>query len=70
MYQRAIQQVGIDQDLMPVSALRKETLQSAKEKLGEIKVLIEKWEKMREKGMQADFEEAQSIQDQLVDLSS
>lgn len=55
---------------MPVSALRKETLQSAKEKLGEIKVLIEKWEKMREKGMQADFEEAQSIQDQLVDLSS
>jgi len=55
---------------MPVSALRKETLHAAKEKLGEIKLLIDKWEEMRNLGMKADFDEAQRIQDKLADLSS
>jgi hypothetical protein len=44
---------------LPISALRKETLQSAKEKLGEIKVLLDKWIEMKELGMKADFDEAQ-----------
>lgn len=47
MYQRAIQSVGVNQDLMPVSALRKEILVQAKDKLVEIKILIEKFEKIR-----------------------
>jgi hypothetical protein len=55
---------------MPVSALRKETLHAAKEKLGEIKVLIDKWNEIKQLGMKADFDEAQRIQNELADLSS
>ena len=55
---------------MPVSALRKETLQAAKEKLAEIKMLIDRWVEIKSLGMKADFDEAQQIQDQLADLSS
>ena len=55
---------------MPVSALRKETLHQAKKKLGEIKVLIDKWIDIKQLGMKADFDEAQRIQNELADLSS
>jgi len=55
---------------MPVSALRKETLHAAKEKLGEIKVLIDEWIEIKQLGMKADFDEAQRIQNELADLSS
>ena len=55
MYQRAVQETGVNRDLMPVSNLCKSSLAKAKQKLAEIKLKIQEWEELRKLGMNADF---------------
>ena len=70
MYQRAVSDLGIDQDLLPVSGLKKETIEKAKKILCELKPVLDELEALRRKGMQADFEEVSKVKGAIAKMSS
>ena len=70
MYQRAIQKVGIDENRLPVSAIKREAIFEAQAILKLIAAQIEKLTELRMKGMRADFDEVMKVMSELSDLSS
>ena len=70
MYQRAIRQMGIDEDKLPVSALKREAIVEAKGVLSEISGHIKELEELRKLGMTADYESLMKVFSKLSDLSS
>ena len=57
MYQRAISEIGIDQDLLPISGLKKETIEKAKKILCDLRPVLDKLTTLQSKGMNADYAE-------------
>lgn len=51
MYQRALQNIGVNTDLMPVSAVKKENLEKAQSLLSELKGLLDENDKLRQQGL-------------------
>lgn len=47
MYQRSMQEMGIDQSQMPISSLKRSTIDKAKKILGEISAAIKELEQLR-----------------------
>lgn len=70
MYQRAISELGINTDLLPVSALTKDTLTGAKNVLAELSDLIKKLDDLKKIGLQADYEEVESVTGEISRVSS
>jgi hypothetical protein len=54
MHQRAIASLGIDQSLLPVSALKKEVLIEAKQILVQTKRVVKELDELRKEGLKAD----------------
>ena len=61
MHQRAISQLGIDQSLLPVSALKKEVLIEAKEILIQTKRVVNELEELRKEGLKADQNKVEAV---------
>ena len=57
MYQRAIQEMNIDQDLLPISGLKKESILKAKKILCDLRPFLDKIQELQKKGMNADYAE-------------
>lgn len=70
MYQRAVRQMGIDENKMPVSALKKEAIMEAKGVLAEISGTIKELDELRKIGIRADYDEVQKVFVRLGKLSS
>lgn len=70
MYQRAVSSQGIDKDQMPISNLKKETLQDAKDILKELKAMITQLDAERAKYAQANYELVQELRGKISDQSS
>lgn len=70
MYQRAVRNQGIDQDQMPISNLKKETLIDAKALLQELKKTITQLDQERAKYRDANYDLVQELRVKISDLSS
>ena len=70
MYQRAIRAMGIDEDKLPVSALKREAILEAKAILAEISAAVTELGELRKLGMRADYDDTMRVMSKLSDLSS
>lgn len=70
MYQRALKQIGIDEDKLPVSALKKESILEAQALLYQISEAIKELLELRKAGMKADYDEFTRIMGVLARHSS
>ena len=70
MYQRAIRDLGIDEEKLPVSALKKEAIVEAKEILTQISTSVTELAELRKIGMRADYDDTMRVMSKLSDLSS
>lgn len=70
MYQKAMNQLGLDRDMLPISGVTKETIDKAKEILREIGEKVEEDQKIARQGMQADLTALSAIRDKISELSS
>jgi len=62
--------MGIDEDKLPVSALKREAIVEAKGVLAEISGQIKGLEELRKLGMTADYDTVMKVFTRLSDLSS
>lgn len=67
MYQRAVAQQGIDKDQLPISNLKRETLEQAKEILSDLKKTIGELDAERVKYAQANYELVQELRIKISD---
>ena len=70
MYQRAMKTMGIDEDKLPVSALKREAINEAKGILSKISIAVHELADLRKLGMRADYDQIMSVMSKLSDLSS
>ena len=70
MYQRAISQIGINQDLLPISGLKRETIVKAKQILCDLRPVIDELLNLQKKGMQADYNEVSTVKGRISKISS
>jgi len=62
--------MGIDEDKLPVSALKREAIIEAKGVLSEISAQIKELDELRKLGMTADYNTLMKVFSKLSDLSS
>lgn len=70
MYQRAMGQLGLDEEMLPISGITKEIIQKAMDILKEIQVEIEKDNELAKKGFNADLDALQAVREKQTELSS
>ena len=70
MFQRAIKFMGIDDQKLPVSALKREPIVAAKAVLNDISKTIKELDELKKFGMRADYDEVNDVMSRLSDLSS
>lgn len=70
MYQRAVKQIGIDQDKLPISSLKRDAILEAKGVLAEISGKIKELDELKKIGMRADYDEVMKVYVRLSKLSS
>ena len=70
MYHRAVNELRIDTDLLPVSGLKKESIQKAKQVLNKLAPVVKELEELRKKHMNADFEEVARVKSVISKISS
>ena len=70
MYQRALSDLGINKDLLPVSGLKRETIDKARDILVKMKPVMEELTKLQQKGLNADYNEVSTVKGKLSSMSS
>ena len=69
MYQRAMSQMHIDNDKLPVSQLKRDVIIEARDVLGEISKQIKELDELRKVGLRADYDQMMAVFGKLASLS-
>lgn len=70
MYQKAFTQYGIDTDVLPFSAVKKQSLIEARNLLQDIQELIKEDIEISKDGIRADFDKLTAVKEKISELSS
>ena len=70
MYQRAMNQFGLDTDVMPFSGVKKQSLAEARELLMEIQESLKEEQELAKEGIKADYDSLVKVKERISELSS
>ena len=70
MYQRAMNQFGLDTDVMPFSGVKKQSLVEAREILMEVQEALKEEQILAKEGIKADYDSLVKIKERISELSS
>ena len=70
MYQRAMGQLGLDEEMLPISGITRDIIQKAMDILKDIQAEVEKDNELAKKGFNADLEALQAVREKQTELSS
>ena len=70
MYQKALQNFGLDLEVMPFSAVKRESIIEARQILGDISEAIKEDIELSKGGIHADFEKLTEVKEKISELTS